>query len=568
MGVSGARFESAGVATTHYIPGVYSRRNTVGTGTGVSAGNLCILGTSMGGEPRVLLEVADKAEAKNLLLSGTLLDGVAHAFAGSSTYIPEKVYCMRVNAGTQATTEFKSGDDVILKVSSADYGSHTNQIKRWLKKASDGTYTVLVSYSGSEEEVSEIGKDSVSILYTGTGSSADCSISATGLTLSSDIEDESLSVTWEECETLEELVSRINDTGNYAATLIDTTSGALSEELDHVTSVSVYGTAATFTSNLQALIDALEGISYIGDVELVSTSRVMPDTDTGYVYFAGGEAGTSTVSDWADAIDELEKYDIQIIATPSTDADIRELILDHCEEMSTVNKKKERTCWLGAPTGTSIDNAITMAKSLNSEFCSFVATDANANNPISGTAEDISPGLLACKCAGIEAAIGISMPLTNKEINVNSFGARYTQSEMNKMIQAGLTPFGENEEGDLVCIRSMTTYQGSSLILNERSMIRSVLYMDRDLRQAFFSRIGTNDEPSESTILQVLANKAKEWYASNLITKSDSGELVRNAKVTFDGDKAYLTFDRYIRAPNNFVFITATNEVYSSTVEV
>ena len=568
MGLSAARFESAGVSTKHYIPGVYSRRNTVGTGTGISAGNLCILGTSMGGEPRVLLEVADKAEAKNLLLSGTLLEGVAHAFAGSSSYIPEKVYCMRVNAGTQSATEFKSGDDVILRATSADFGSHTNQIKRWLKKATDGTYTVLVNYKGEEEEVSEIGKDSLSILYTGTGTMAECTVNSTGLTLASDVEDERLDVTWEECETVEELVSRINDTGNYAATLIDTASGALSEELDHVSSASVYGTAATFTSNLQALIDALEGISYIGSVELASTSRVMPDTDTGYVYFTGGEAGTSTVSDWADAIDELEKYDIQIIATPSTDADIRELILNHCEEMCSVNKKKERTCWLGAPSGTSISNAVTIAKNLNSEFCSFVATGANANNPITGTAEDISPGLLACKCAGIEAAIAVSTPLTNKEISVNSFDARYTQKEMETMIQAGLVPFAENEEGDLVCIRSMTTYQGDSLIQNERSMIRSVLYMDRDLRQAFFSRIGTSDEPSESSIIQTLNDKAKEWYASNLLTKSDSGELVMNAKVSFDADKAYLTFDRYIRAPNNFVFITATNQVYSSTVEV
>ena len=177
------------------------------------------------------MEVEDKAEAKNLLLSGTLLDGVARAFAGSTSYIPEKVYCMRVNAGTQAATEFKSGDDVILKVTCADYGSHTNQIKRWLKKASDGTYTALVNYKGSEEEATEIGKDSLSILYTGDGTSAECTVNSTGLTLASDIEDERLEVTWEECETLEELAARINDTGLYSATLLDTASGALSEEL-------------------------------------------------------------------------------------------------------------------------------------------------------------------------------------------------------------------------------------------------------------------------------------------------------------------------------------------------
>ena len=92
--------------------------------------------------------------------------------------------------------------------------------------------------------------------------------------------------------------------------------------------------------------------------------------------------------------------------------------------------------------------------------------------------------------------------------------------------------------------------------------------MDRDLRKAFNRRTGTNDEPSESSIIQTLLDKAKEWYTQSLLTKSNKGSLIENAKVRFDGDKTYLTFDRYIRAPNNFTFITATNRVYSSTVEV
>lgn len=568
MGVSAAKFESAGLTSQHYVPGVYSRRNTVGAGSGVSSGNLCIVGTSMGGKPGELLVVSDKSEAKNLLLSGTLLDGVVQAFSGSDTYAPQQVFCMRVNKGTQSASELKNGETAILKLTSADYGAHTNQIKRWLKEDDDGGRKILVNYKGTETEIGGIQKESISILYTGEGDGATCTINAEGLKLVSLKPEDSVSVTWEECETLEELVARVNDSGVYSATLIDTTPQTPSSELDHVTDVEVSGSAVTFHSDLQALIDALKTVSFIGDVTLSGTSRVMPENDTGYVYFSGAENGTSTIEDWANAIDGLEKYDIQIIATASTDADVRTLIADHCVSMSKVDKKKERTCWLGTPSATSIDEALSIAKGLNSELCSLVMTGANAVNPLTGNAEDISPALLACKCAGIESAAGVSVPLTNKAVKVNSFDVKYTQSEMNKMIQGGIVPFGENEEGGLVCIRAMTTYQGNNLILNERSMIRSVLYMDRDLRKAFFGRIGSNSEPSESTILQVLTNKAKEWYASSLITKTDAGDLFENAKVRFDGDKTYLSFDRYIRAPNNFVFITATNKVYSSTVEI
>lgn len=568
MGVSAAKFDSAGQSSSHYIPGSYSRRNTIGAGSGVSSGNLCIIGTSMGGKPLTLHSVSDKAEAKELLVSGSLLDGVVQAFNGSNTYVPQQVFCMRVNAGTQSSRVLKNGTTTVLTVNSADYGVHQNQLKMWLKAGTTGM-KVLVNYKGTESEVDNILKKSFSILYTGEGTSAACTINATGLTLTTDVEADNLTVTWEECETIEELVSRINDTGVYSATLLDTTPITPSSELDHVSNVSVLNTAATFNSDLQALIDALEGLSYIGEgnVTLEGTSRLIPDYDTGYVYFSGATAGTSTIDDWADAIDLLQKEDIQIIATPITDSDIHSLIVDHCVSMSSVSKKKERTCWLGTANGVSIDSALTLSKGYNSELVSLVCTPANANNPLTGKAEDITPALLACKCAGIESAIGVSNPLTNKAIKVNSFGVKYTESEMNKMIAGGIVPFGENDDGELVCIRCMTTYQGDSLVLNERSMIRSVLYMDRDLRKAFNKRTGTNDEPSESSILQTLENKSKEWYNLSLITKNGAN-LFENAKVRFDGDKTYLTFDRYIRAPNNFTFITATNKVYSSTVEV
>lgn len=567
MGVSPAKFNSAGQSSEHYIPGNYSRRDVTGGGTGVSTGKLCIIGTSMGGKPLTLHSVSDKAEAKQLLVSGSLLDGVLHALNGSNTFVPQQVFCMRVNAGTQSALTLKKGSESILNVKSADYGVHTNQLKLWLKDGTTGK-KVLVNFKGNETVIDNIAKKSFSVLYTGTGTSATCTINATGLTLTSDIATDSLTITWEECETIEEVVSRINDTGVYSAVLLDTTPNTAASELDHVTGISIKTTAAVFNSDLQALITALESVAYIESVSLAGNSRLVPENNTGYVYFSGATAGTSTISDWSDAIDELEKYDIQIIATAATDSDIHNLIADHCVSMSTVSKKKERTCWFGTAKNTSLDAALAAARGFNSELVSLVMTGANANNPLTGAAEDINPALLACKCAGIESALGVSNPLTNKAIKVNSFDKKYTDGELNKMIAGGITPFGENDEGELVCIRAMTTYQGDSLVLNERCMIRSVLYMDRDLRKAFNPRTGTNDEPSESSIIATLNDKARSWYAEQLLTKSDSGELVQNAKVRFDGDKTYLTFDRFVRAPNNFVFITATNKVYRSTVEV
>lgn len=570
MGVSAAQFTSAGQTTQHYIPGVYSRRHTVASGSGVSSGNLAIIGESMGGEPLSLLQLSDVADAKIALTSGALLEAVAHAFNGSNTYVPQYVYAMRINSGTKASRTLYSGDEAILTVNTADWGVHQNQIKMLYEDGTTGK-KVTVSYKGEEESADNIEKESFSIIYAGESENdVTLTIDASGLTIESDVDGESLSVDFEECETLEELVAKINDTGVYVATLIDTSEDAATAELDHATAVLSADSATVFYSNLQALIDALEGISYIGEgnVSLAGTTRVLPDDDEAYAYFTGGTHGTTTVSDYAAALELLQSEDIQIITTPSTSVDVHSLISDHCTTMSTVVKKRERTFIVGMPSGTSIDAGVAQAKSLNNELGSVIITGANANNPLTGSAEDISPAYLACKCAGMESAMSSSLPLTNKAVKVNSFSKKYKDSELETMIKGGVMPFGENESGELVCIRGITTYQANSLIQNERSMIRSVLFMDRDLRAAYSARTGTNVSPSESDIKQVLINKAKEWYQSDLITQSDAGENVWGITVKFDGDKTYLTFCRYIRAPNNFTFITGTNEVYSSTVEV
>lgn len=65
MGVSPAIFESAGQRTEHFIPGSYSRSDNVSSPSGVSAGNFCILGTSIGGEPLKLLSFGNISDAKH-----------------------------------------------------------------------------------------------------------------------------------------------------------------------------------------------------------------------------------------------------------------------------------------------------------------------------------------------------------------------------------------------------------------------------------------------------------------------------------------------------------------------
>ena len=108
MGVGPAIFESAGQRAEVYVPGAYSRSSNISSPSGISAGNLCILGKSNGGEPFKMLEFGSLSDAQQTLVGGELLDAIAHAFSASNTYIPQKVYAMRVNDGTQASITLKT----------------------------------------------------------------------------------------------------------------------------------------------------------------------------------------------------------------------------------------------------------------------------------------------------------------------------------------------------------------------------------------------------------------------------------------------------------------------------
>lgn len=586
MGVSPAIFESANQRTEHLVPGVYSRSNNVTSPSGVSAGNLCIIGKSNGGEPQKLLTFGSLADAKATLLGGDLLNAVAYAFNGSNTYVPQRVMAMRVNPGTQSNTVLKSSGTNILKVNSWDWGSHCNQLKI---KIEDGTVSdtkkVTIGYKDEMTTIDNVGRQSISLGYLGEGTNPICTITTTGIKLSATItveetteEGDVVEINWEDCETLQELVNQIEDSGLYAATLLDVSLGAKTNELDTCSNVSIGNLAlddgpedmTVFNSNLQAFIDSILNVTFIGSVELLDVNiRVVPDNTDSFVYFTGGTIGSYTYSDFVAALEKLETEDIQIISTSSTDESIQAAIVSHCTSMSSTINRKERMCILGGVVGEEDDDAIAKARSFNNKLCSYVTDSAKAINPLTGKVENVSGAIVGVMLAGMESAMAVNEPLTFKTLNVIEFNKKRTLSNMEKLIAAGIMVCNNNPENaaEYVCIRALTTYQGNDLIANERSMTREAIYMDKDLRSRYVGGIGHTNNYSTASIEAVLKNAAKEWADLGYIIP-DAGKNVWGIKIRISGDKVYLTYSRYLTAPRNFVFITSTNNIYENTVEL
>lgn len=575
MGVGPAIFESAGKRTDHFVPGVYSRSNNVTSPSGVSAGNMVILGEANGGEPGKLLSFGSLSDAKDVLLGGELVKAIGYAFNASNAYIPQRVFAMRVNKGTQATLNLQKSGTNVLKLTAWDWGVQTNQLKAWVRTGTaSGSKKIIVVYKDDSITIDNIIKPSFSVEYIGTGTDPKVTITTTGIKLSAtedDAEADVCEADFSDYPTLAELIARINDSGYYIATVIDTSTNAKTSELDTCSNVDC--TSETiFYSNYQALINALEGISYISKVEnLQTTTRELPDNTDNYVYFAGGTSGNPvTLSDWSDALKVIESEDIQIIATPSTDSSVHSLISSHCTTMSSTVNRHERTCILGASINADDESILTAARGFNNTLVSYVGDTAIANNPLTGETETISGAMLGVMLAGMESAMSPSEPLTFKALNVLDFVKHRTITNMETLIKGGVLVCNPNPENvaEFICIRAITTFQGNNdLISCERSMVREDLFMNRDLRNAFANGIGRPNEASTSAIIQTLKDRAREWGTNGYVIPSGT-DYVWNIKVRFSGDKVYLSFSRYLTAPRNFVFITATNQIYESEIEL
>ncbi|MDR1073940.1 MAG: phage tail sheath subtilisin-like domain-containing protein, partial [Treponema sp.] len=549
----------------------------IGGQGGISAGNGVILGKSSMGAAGVLNEFASPREAQEILGDGELLKAVALAFNPSPDYTPQKIYAMVVNGNKQAERQMKSGENVILNLKSAMYGVPANQLKMQLSAGTDaGTKKVVCVFKGDDETketIDNIGKESISLLYTGSGSAATVTIDNDKLAVSVADAADGIEILFEDFPTVEQIVARLNDTGVFAAIQLETESNAPANQLDAVTSQDVKTSARTLRSDLYALISALKSSYYVGKENVEKedgAANIMPDVDADFVYFTGAAAGTYTVADWNEALGKLETEDVQIVSSPSTDHTVHMLISNHCTLMSSTVNRKERTWLLGGAKGEAMADALANAKSLNSKYGSYVYPAANVNSPLTGESEDVAASYVACMLLGVEAAVAVNEPLTWKNLSVNKFLVKLKIPEMEKLIKGGVLCCGTTDDNRLAVIRAMTAYQGGSqLQLVERSMVREDLYMNRDLRNRFSVDVGRPGISKGNEAEKTLLNAARDWKTDGLIVPNDKGENVWGIVARKRGDKTYIEFNRNLTAPQNFFFITAYNYIYdTASVEV
>jgi hypothetical protein len=382
-----------------------------------------------------------------------------------------------------------------------------------------------------------------------------------------DVNSGSIFIPFEDFPTIEEVVQRLNGTGDFAAIQLEEEANVPSRELDLVAAADVLAGPVVLKSDFYTLVHALENSPWIGkgNVQKIDGApNEMPDNDAEPVFFEGASAGTYTINDWNKTLAALEAENVQIVTTPATDRAVLTLISNHLTAMSNVQNRKERTAILGGPIGESIDDAIEFARSLGNKLVSYCYPAITASSPLTGSPEDLPASYFACKLLGMECTVAVNEPLTWKTVSVLKFLVKLKTSDMEKLIIGGVLCGGTTDDLRLAVIRAMTTHQGNQLQLVERSMVREDLYMNRDLRMQYSQGMGHPGVDKVSALEDTLQVAAKAWKGEGLIIPTDEGLNVWGVSVRRIGDKNVISFCRNLTAPQNFFFITAYNYVYES----
>jgi len=561
MGVNPATFSSAGQISQHYIPGAYSRRNFISNeGGGVSSGNVCILGPADQGEPQTLIVFDSANDARSELLSGNGLEAIIQAFAPGNDLTPQQIGFIRVNNGAQSSRVLQLSAVDVFTLTSFSWGVPMNQVRlKYSAGTTAGTYKIETEFKGEEYEIDNVEKKSFDIQYTGTGTAAVMTIDATTLTttITAGPGGEDLSITLADYPTISELVQFIDNNAVYDANVLTSVITELSVEIDFSTAQDILAAPFTVKSDYQAIYDAISAADFVGTVTKDGTIRTVPDVDADFIYFTGGTSGTTTTTDYTNSLEVLEEEDLQLLSSSSEDAAVHTLIKNHCVDMNSVEGKRERQFYVGGAIGESVSATTAAAAVLNSSFGSLCSPGYYQFND-DGVETLYSSAYLACKQVGMVSALALNNPTTSKTMNIIKWETDYKRSEKNELIQGGVLVGAKDQDGALITVRSLTTYQGALLQQNEASIMRESLYQSADLRLRMErALIGTPNlgEGQLATVDAIFERTIADWNGLGIIV-ANNGVLYTGYTRQIVGDQIVIEYNTWNTAPTNFVFIT------------
>lgn len=531
----------------------------------LSVGNIAALvGKATGGKPKTALRFGSPEQAIATLRSGELLDAVLRAFDPSAqTNGPSMVIAMRVNPAEQSELALKNaGGDDVIKLTSTNFGLKDNEIKVKIENGSLFGKRVTAQLGKSYGTRDNIGRAAFSVRYTGTEATATITVTGTAVTVAAPAGTTVATIDLQQYSTVGAVVDYINSMPNFRGALLDRSESRKSlQGLDFVAAQSIK-TEYVVRADLQAIVDWFNSAGE----EFVTAER-LPNVGTlpvniPFTYLSGGSDGNTTITDWADAFEALQRVDAQWIGAISPDEAVHALCDTHVTFCSN-QLRRERRCILGTDVETSDDEAAEWAKSLNNDRTSLVHIGFYDIDRATGKMELLPPYILTGLLVGMFSGVNPGTPLTNKSVKVRGLERDLRNPvDTDVLIQSGILCLENTEEGYKV-VKSISTWLvNDNYNRVEVSTGAALDFVARNVRQALDILRGAKGNPLvlsravsiTDTTLKELARE--EPQGPGVLAGNEESPPYRNIKASLEGDVLRVQFECSPVIPVNYVLVT------------
>lgn len=575
MGISPVRFDGKDL----FQPGYYGKRNISALDIGAATGSrLLIIGECKGGVPfNATTDYPNAEERINWIsdsdtLNKLIRDGAAYygaLFALTPSNQPgvngaPAVGVIRINKATKGSYTISDIDtDLVVDVKSKDYGLYTNQIRF---KISDGTTKgkkISVKFEDRTIEEDNVTLELLKVQYVGAGTACALTIDPVGnlvTTVTGGPGGEDISISLASYDTVASLVAYFNSLGVYSATLLGDGTFA-TNKLDKIISGDLVDIKTEYTVKaiLQAVINWFNNSSsYLIALLTTGAERRVPANLANYVFLGGASDGASPVTqDWVDALNQICKVvDASFVGVMTNDLSVQTAISEHVTYMSSSVGRNERQSIVGSGSSDNKSTKLANAAILNNALVGYFGTEIKRYDK-NGELQEWAGFYGAAEVLGMFAGNAINFAATNKMLNVVGIKEVYSNSDKDDFIKGGVMIAAPSSQGGIRVVRSVTTYQGSNIIANEFSAMRTALYVVKDHRTYVEALIGN---PGDATGLESVKNRALlrlDYYIEQGLFVVDPalGNAYRNFTFTALADTITISYEATLVLPINFILV-------------
>ena len=327
-------------------------------------------------------------------------------------------------------------------------------------------------------------------------------------------------------------------------------------------------------TNAAAVIAAINGGIAGGQgpsqfVTAASATGTDPLTNVAFTPLAGGVDGTTTSTQWTNALAALLLEEVDIIVPVTEDPTITALVQAHVATASSTKTRKERMAIVGgalasgfATSDLYVADLVTKAAALANERVMLVAPGVKRPNS-SGVLTTFGPEYLAAIIAGLAAAQTVGDSPTGKYIKAVGLDTQFSPTQTETLLLAGVAPVVFRKSQGFRILQAITTWQTDNNPIHREYSVRrvgDVLMKDirTTLENTFIGARG--DATTVNSMLTTVVARLQRFLSDRAIT------AFRNVSITVANTVASVSFEFSPTEPIDYILITGTAKPGSLSV--